>query len=128
MYTRAQCQSHVGQWVQFRTKYGYHIGLVERVTGDSAIVLSPRQQIPTHLASADVDSDDMQKLDLALAWWGGFGRAGYPGAGYRAGAPGAGAYGGGYGGRGFGGFGGYGWGRWAVSFLIIYALWGLLLW
>lgn len=130
--TRADCERHVGEWVRFRTKYGYHVGIVERVTKDSAIVMSPRQHIPTHLASADVNADEMQRLDLALAWWGGgFGRGGggYPGAGYGGGAPGAGAYGGGFGGRGgYGGWGGYGWGRWAVSFLIIYALWGLWLW
>ncbi|KPV45762.1 hypothetical protein AN477_02000 [Alicyclobacillus ferrooxydans] len=122
MCTRADCERHVGQWVSFRTKYGYHVGLVERVTKDSAIVLSPRQHIPTHLASADIRADDVERLDLALAW-GGFGRGGYPGSGFGGGAPGAGAYGGGFGGR-----GGYGWGRWAVSFLIIYVLWGLWLW
>lgn len=121
MCTRAECEGHVGQWVHFRTKYGYHVGLVERVTKDSAIVLSPRQHIPARLATLDVNSDDAERLDLALAW-GGFGRGGYPGAGYGGGA-------GGYGGRGgYGGWGGYGWGRWAVSFLIIYALWGLWLW
>lgn len=129
--TRAQCEHHVGQWVQFRTKYGNHVGLVERITKDSVIVLSPRQHIPTQLASADLSLDEHERLDLALAWWGGFGRGGYPG-GYGGGAPGVGGYGRGYSGYagrgGYGGWGGYGWGRWAVSFLIIYALWGLWLW
>lgn len=110
--TRAECERHVGKWVHFRTKYGYHVGLVERITKDSAIVLSPRQQIPTHLVSADVSADEVERLDLALAWWGGGGFGGRGGYGAR----------GGYGGW------GYGWGRWAVSFLIIYALWGLWLW
>ncbi len=113
MCTKEECEKYVGQWVHFRTKYGYHVGLVERVTNDSAVVLSPKQYIPAQFASANLSADEEQRLDLALAWWGGMGRGGYPGYG---GAPGAGAYGGGW---------GWGWRRWAVSFLIIYVLWGL---
>ncbi len=124
MTTRAECEQYVGKWVHFRTKYGYHVGLIEKVSNDCAIVLSLRQHIPAQLVSTDVSADEMKRLDLALAW-GGLG-GGYPGAGYGAGAPGAGAYGG-WGGRGFGGWG-WGWGRWAVSFLIIYVLWGLWWW
>lgn len=70
--------------------------------------MSPRKYIPVQFASESIDSDAEQRLDLALAW-GGYGR-------------GYGGYGAGYGGGGWG----YGWGRWAVSFLVIYALWGLL--
>lgn len=117
MCTRAQCQQHVGRWIQFRTPYGQHVGMVERVTADQAIVLSPRHLVPQHLASP-VSQSDEDKLDLALAFWGG----GYPsaGAGPRTGY--------GYGaGRGIGGYAG-GWQRWAVSFLIIYALFGLWAW
>lgn len=77
---------------------------MERVTNHSAIMLSPRQYVPVQFASADVGEDEFAKLDAALIGYG---------------------YGGGY--RGYGGVG-YGWQRWAVSFLIIYALWGLLLW
>ncbi|MCL6452675.1 MAG: hypothetical protein K6T78_03490 [Alicyclobacillus sp.] len=119
MYTKAQCEPYVGKWVHFRTKYGYHVGMIERVTDDSAIVLSPRKYIPTQLASSPVSGDDAKRLDLALAW-GGYGGWG--------GAPGAGA--GAWGGRaGYPGWGwGWGWGRWAVSFLIIYVLWGLWWW
>lgn len=111
MCSRAQCQQHVGQWIQFRTPYGQHIGQVERVTADQAIILSPRQYVPRHLAQP-VSADEESRLDLALAFWGGRG-------GYGMGAGGAGA-----GGYGFG----YGWQRWAVSFLVIYALFGLWFW
>lgn len=108
MCSRAECQRYVGKYIRFQTPYGYHEGIVENVRGNQAIILSPRHYIPAQLVSDSVDADDMKRLDLALAW-------GYPG----------GAFGGGYGRRGYGGYG-YGWGRWAVSFLIIYALWGLL--
>ncbi|GLG00234.1 hypothetical protein Alches_02730 [Alicyclobacillus hesperidum subsp. aegles] len=110
MCTKADCERYIGKMVGFRTKYGYHVGFVERVTQDSAIILSPRKYIPTEFASANVSDDELQRLDLALAQWGGA-----PGAGY-------GGFGGGYGGW------GWGWGRWAVSFLIIYVLWGLAGW
>ncbi|WP_083511661.1 hypothetical protein [Alicyclobacillus acidiphilus] len=125
MCTRAECQRYVGQWVGFRTRYGYHIGKVERITKDSAIVLSPRQYIPAQLASTEITDDESHRLDVALAWWGGFGRRGYPAVGYGPGA--VGGYGP-HGGAGYGGWAGYGWGRWAVSFLIIYLLWGLWFW
>lgn len=123
MSTRSEFEQHVGQWIRFRTKYGNHVGLVERVTNDSAIMISPRNQIPVNFAGDEVSNNELERLDLALAWWGGggLGRGGYPGGGYGRGVPGAGAY------RG-GGYGGYGWGRWAVSFLVIYALFGLWFW
>jgi hypothetical protein len=113
MCTRAECERHIGKWVQFRTPYGVHRGVIERVTATKAIIKSPKQYIPVDLALDDDDDD--RRLDVALAW-GGYGRGGYPGAGY---------------GRGYGrGYGyGYGmWGRWAVSFLIIYLLFGLWFW
>ncbi|QQE77180.1 hypothetical protein [Alicyclobacillus sp. SO9] len=106
MCTRAECERHIGKWVQLRTPYGVHRGVIERVTATKAIIKSPKQYIPVDLA---LDDADERKLDVALAW-GGYGRGGYPGGGY------GGAY-------------GYGaWGRWAVSFLIIYVLWGLWFW
>lgn len=123
MCTKADCEPYVGKWVHFRTKYGYHVGVVERLTDENAVVLSPRQYIPAEMASASVTPDELKRLDIALAW-GGFGGGG-------GGFGGGGGYGGGaggYGGRGgYGGYGGWGWGwgRWAVSFLIIYVLWGL---
>ncbi|MCY0874935.1 MAG: hypothetical protein OWT28_01420 [Firmicutes bacterium] len=126
--TKAQCEQHVGQWVRFQTPYGQHIGRIERVTADQAIVVSPRPYVPSHLAQP-VSVDDETKLDMALAFWAGAGspRAGY-GGGY---GMGPGRTGGGYG-NGAGRPGAYGWGygwqRWAVSFLIIYALWGLWFW
>lgn len=121
MCTRQQCEQYVGQWVRFRTPYGVHQGMIERVTPSKAIVVSPQQYAPAELISDKVDASDMEKLDIALAWGPvGRGAVGYPGAGYgaRAGA----GYGGGYGGY------GYGWARWAVSFLVIYALFGLWAW
>lgn len=111
MCSRSECQRYIGQYVRFRSPYGYHEGVIERVSGNQAIVLSPRRYIPVHLASTDLRTSDEQKLDVALAW-GGYG-GGY-GRGYGGGYPG---YGYGY---------GYAWGRWAVSFLAIYLLFGLL--
>lgn len=114
MCSRRECQRHIGQYVRFRTPHGLHEGVIEKISGNEAIVLSPRQFIPVQLASESVDDDEVRRLDIALAW-----------GGYGGGAGGArGPYG--YGG--YGGYGAYGWGRWAVSFLIIYVLWGLLLW
>lgn len=108
MCKKEECEQYLGQWVGFRTKYGYHVGMVEKVTDNTAIMLSPRKHIPTDLASSNLKLSEMERLDIALAW-GGFG----------GGAGGAGGY---------GGYGGWGWGRWAVSFLIIYVLWGLAGW
>lgn len=128
MCTKAQCEQHLGKMVQFRTPYGHHIGMIEQVTANQVIVLTPKRFAPSHL-SRPVNLSDEDKLDVALAFWGG----GYPRAGF---GPGAGAgYRYGYGGPGrpvgnMGGRAGYGWGgnwqRWAVSFLVIYVLWGLL--
>lgn len=109
MCSRADCKRNVGKYVRFQTPYGYHEGVIERISGEKAVILSPRKYIPVQFASKTLDTDAEQRLDIALAW-GGFG--------------GGGGYGGGYG-AGYGGWGGYGWGRWAVSFLIIYVLWGL---
>lgn len=115
MCTGAQCQRHIGKYVRFQTPYGYHEGVIERVNGNQVTILSPRHYIPTQLASESLNLSSLNPLDLDLALvWGGFGRGGL-GRGY------AGSNQGGY-----GGYGGYGWGRWAVSFLIIYALWGLV--
>ncbi len=108
MCSKAECLRNVGRYVRFQTPYGYHEGVLERISGHNAVVLSPKRYIPAHLATDFLDQDETKRLDLALAYGG---------------------YGGGYGvGRGgYGGYGGYGygWGRWAVSFLIIYVLWGL---
>lgn len=103
MRSRTECLRFVGQYVRFRTPYGYHEGVIERVTQQNAIVLSPQRFIPTQLASESLTSDEETRLDLALAY-GGYG---------------------GYGGRGGYGGWGYGWGRWAVSWLVIYVLFGL---
>jgi len=116
MCSRAECQRYVGQYVRFRSPYGYHEGIIERVSGNRAVVLSPRRYIPVQLATETLDANDEKRLHVALAW-----------GGYGGGYGGRGGYGGGYGGPGGYGYGGwgYGWGRWAVSFLIIYLLWGL---
>lgn len=108
MCTRADCHRYMGKYIRFQTPYGYHEGIIERVDGNRAIVLSPRQYIPKHVSAELLTAEEQKDLDIQLAW--GFG--GRPGIGY--GAPGAGY-----------GYGYYGWGRWAVSFLAIYALFGL---
>lgn len=120
MCTRTMAESHIGQFVHFRTQYGYHQGIIEKVTNNQAIIVSPKQYVPAQLVSSTLDSNDMEKLDMALAFWVGPGMGGYPGAAARRGYAGApGGYGMGY------GMGGYGWARWAVSFLAIYVLFGL---
>lgn len=99
---RTEYQRHIGKYVRFRTPYGYHEGVIERIQGDQVIILSPQQYIPPKLALEPLDAEEAKRLDLALTF-GGYGVARE-------------------------GHGGYGWGRWAISFLIIYLLWGLLLW
>lgn len=108
--TKAECLRYVGQWVRFRTPYGWHRGVIERVTDSHLIVLSPRREVPLQFASAatPVTAAEQRRLDVALAQW-----YGPPGLGW--GMPGVGGW-------------GWAWSRWAVSFLIIYALWGLLWW
>jgi len=96
--------------VHFQSQYGYHQGIIERISNDKVIILSPRQYVPTRLTGLDVPTDEVNQFDIALAAWGVYGR---------------GAYGAGVGGYG-GGIGRYGWTRWAVSFLAIYVLFGLL--
>lgn len=115
MCSRGECMRYVGRYVRFSTPYGYHEGVIERVTRDQAIVMSPRKFIPVQMASESVDADEVKRLDIALAWGGHGGGYGGYGRGV-AGAYGRGGYGGGW---------GYGWGRWAVSWLVIFALFGL---
>ncbi|MCI0182863.1 hypothetical protein [Sulfoacidibacillus ferrooxidans] len=90
---RQQCLGCQGGWVQFRTRYGLHQGMVQQVRSNSVLMKVPAQYAPS-LATFEVS--DEAKLDMALAQWGG----GYPGygAGYGGGygAPGAGWWGGGY--------------------------------
>jgi hypothetical protein len=119
---RADCQQYVGKYIRFRTPFGYHEGIIERIQGDQAVILSPRRYIPAQFATEYLDRDEVKRLELTQAFGGYTGGAyGNPGRGY------GGYPGGGYGaGRGYGGWGGYAWGRWAVSFLIIYLLWGLI--
>ncbi len=107
---RADCQQYVGKYIRFRTPFGYHEGIIERIQGDQAVILSPRRYIPAQFATEYLDRDQVKRLELTQAF-GGYG--GYTGGRYGTG-------------RGYGGWGGYAWGRWAVSFLIIYLLWGLM--
>lgn len=119
MCTKAQCEPYIGKWIEFRTPWGWHRGVIERVTNNTAVIVSPSRYVPAQFAIADAALTPQR--DVALAWGMG-GAPGTPGAGY-------GGYPGGVGGYPGGGFGWYGgWTRWAVSFLIIYVLWGLLLW
>lgn len=106
----------MGHYVRLHTQYGYHEGVIQQVTGNQVFLMSPRRYIPTQFVSEKVSEDDEKRLDLALVF-GGYG-------GYGGRARGYGRY------PGYGGYGGYGygWGRWAVSFLAIYALWGLFFW
>ncbi|MFB5189391.1 hypothetical protein [Alicyclobacillus fastidiosus] len=97
MCTQRECEQAVGQWVSFRTKWGAHRGIVERVTPRGVLVRVPSDYAPAQL----IHATDEDKLNVALTrfgygvhnagYWGGYG----PGAGY-------------YGGRGRWGYPGYG--------------------
>ncbi len=123
LISKADFERYIGKWVRFRTPYGYHQGIVERVTEDSVVVVAPKQWIPVQLAT-EVQMSDLQKLDISTANLSGFGRpyGGYAGVPYAGMGPG-------YGFQGtsprYGGFGPFGFARWSVAFLIIFALFGL---
>lgn len=115
MCNRLDCVNNMGKWVQFRTPWGSHRGIVTDVNNRAVLIRVPRQYVPASLVSdsQSVEKDDEKKLDLALAQWGG-GWGGY-GPGY-----------GPYGGRGWGypGYGAWygGWWWWWLAFASIFAL------
>ncbi|KPV45700.1 hypothetical protein [Alicyclobacillus ferrooxydans] len=126
MCNRMDCVSNMGKWVQFQTQWGTHRGIITDVNNRAVLVRVPRQYAPTGLVShfQAVDKDDEEKLDLALAQWGGYGGAPGWGGGY--GRPGYGAYGGrGWGRPGYGGWYG-GWWWWWLAFAWIW--WLAFLW
>lgn len=89
MCTMGECNKSMGQWVQFRTRWGSHRGVVEAVNDRAVLMRVPRQYAPMGLVSHEQSSEE-QRLDIALAEWGGYGgyrgRWGYPGYGaWRAG-------------------------------------------
>lgn len=118
MCSQAECRRLIGQPVRFRTPYGFHQGVIERVTRDKAIIVSPIRCVPPQFQICSLSAEDMnpkiQSLDLELAWGGPAARGAYPGAA-RGAAP-------------IQGIAPYGYARWAVSFLIIFALFGLWAW
>lgn len=99
MCTMGQCKKSVGQWVRFQTPWGTHHGVVADVNQRAVLMRVPRQYAPTGLANHSQSSDD-QKLDVALAQWGGYRAGAYGGypSGYSArwGYPGYGAWRGGF--------------------------------
>lgn len=126
MCTHADCFNNMGKWVQFRTQWGTHRGIVSDVNDRAVLVRVPRQYAPTGHASfaQSAPKDDEAKLDLALAQWGGYGGAPGWGGGYR--RSGYGAYnGGGWGRPGYGGWYG-GWWWWWLAFAWIF--WLAFLW
>jgi hypothetical protein len=80
---RLDCVNNMGKWVQFRTPWGSHRGIVTDVNNRAVLIRVPRQYAPVGLVSDSqiVEHDDEKKLDLALAQWGGYGVVawGYPG-------------------------------------------------
>jgi hypothetical protein len=115
MCTQGQCMRHMGQWVQFRTPWGMHRGIISEVNNRGVLVRVPRQYAPVSLAyHTHENKSDEEKLDVALA---GVGYGGYPGAyggyGGRWGYPGAGRW---YG----------GWWLWWLAFAWIF--WLAFLW
>ncbi|MCL6631319.1 MAG: hypothetical protein K6T63_01690 [Alicyclobacillus herbarius] len=90
MCTRCQVEKHLGGWVEFRTPWGYHRGIVEQVTPNAVLMRVPRRYAPAGIATVsnlDVShrASPSEKLDIALAQWA-YGRPyaygarwGYPG-------------------------------------------------
>ncbi len=115
MCTMDQCQEARGGWVQFQTQWGWHRGIVERVTDQGVLMRVPRQYAPTAPAGGQrLQGSDQERLDLALAQWG-YGPAYGPGYGVPRPGPWGGAPG--YGvGRGYGGWWGAGWWWWWLAF------------
>lgn len=110
----------MGQWVQFRTQWGTHRGIISDVNQNAVLIRVPRGYAPMALAGHHQgdNAPDEEKLDLTLAQWGygGYGR------GY---AP-YGAYGRrGWGSAGYGGWYG-GWWWWWLAFAWIF--WLAFLW
>ncbi len=82
--TRLQCERCIGHWVQFRTPWGVHRGIVEAVTPQAVLVRMPRQYAPVGLANFTGNEGQRAEGDLVLAqYWG------YPGRGYPYAYPGA---------------------------------------
>lgn len=117
MCNRLDCINNLGKWVQFRTQWGMHRGIVTDVNNRAVLIRVPRQYAPVGLVGhfQEAYKDDEKKLDLALAQWGGY-------AGWGSyGQPSYGAYGGGWGYPGYGGWYG-GWWWWWLAFAAIFAL------
>ncbi|WP_157071266.1 hypothetical protein [Alicyclobacillus acidiphilus] len=106
MCTRAECMAKMGQWVQFRTQWGTHRGIISGVNNQAVLVRVPRQYAPVGLATAakDPSQSDEARLDLALAGYG-YGPYRYRGWGY----PGNGWW-----------YGGWWW--WWLAFAWVFAL------
>ena len=89
MCNRLDCVNNMNKWVRFQTPWGVHRGIVSDVNGRAVLVRVPRQYAPASLVSSSqaIGKSDEEKLDLALAGWGGprygayGGRWGYPGYG-----------------------------------------------
>ncbi|MCL6444426.1 MAG: hypothetical protein K6T83_13405, partial [Alicyclobacillus sp.] len=93
MCTKGTCMKYLGGWVQFRTPWGYHRGVIESVNDRAVLMRVPRQYAPVGLVSRSAGSEqlsDQERLDLTLAQWGypGYAGWGYPGWGARWGYPG----------------------------------------
>ena len=128
--TRSNVENAVGQWVQFRTPWGYHRGIVEQVNQRAVLVKVPKEYAPISLAygSANGAQNDAERLNTALTKhnyrisgdvtpaFGGYGPGYGPGAG---GAPG-----GRWGYPGYGDWGGGWWWWWlAFAWIFLFAFW-----
>ncbi|QSO52727.1 hypothetical protein JZ785_01995 [Alicyclobacillus curvatus] len=114
MCTTSDCARYMGQWVRFQTPWGMHRGIVSSMNNSAVLVRVPRAYAPIGLATSSKvhENNDEQRLDLALAWGGGYGGWG---GGYRYGARA------GWGAPGYGRWAG-GWWWWWLAFAWIFAL------
>ncbi|GMA60855.1 hypothetical protein NZD89_14595 [Alicyclobacillus fastidiosus] len=109
MCTQRECEQAVGHWVSFRTRWGAHRGIIEKVTPRGVLVRVPSDYAPAQL----IHATDEDKLDVALTRYGyGIRHTGYWGGGY---GPGAGYYGRRWGYPGYGAWAG-GWWLWWLAF------------
>lgn len=118
MCSRIDCANNLGKWVQFQTQWGSHRGIVAEVNNHAVLIRVPRRYAPMGLVNnSEVRyKSDEERLDLALAQWGGW--RGYGGPGYR-------PYGARWGYPGYGAWWG-GWWWWWLAFAWIF--WLAFLW
>ncbi|MDI3327261.1 MAG: hypothetical protein QJR06_01785 [Alicyclobacillaceae bacterium] len=63
-YAYAVCRRRVGHWMEFRTPWGVHRGIIRRVTPDGILVSVPRRYAPRFAFSATWAATPLQGGDV----------------------------------------------------------------